>query len=74
MKVSDSIRCRLSGGVILSVRKELSVYVERRNIETDIIARRLSYRLLVTSTDCLLVWANLPQKNSPYFEEIDIYD
>ena len=49
VKVSDSIHGRLSGGVILLFRKELSEYVERINIETDnIIALRLSHRLLGT--------------------------
>ena len=75
VKVSDSIHCRLSGGVILLVKKELSEYVERINIETDnIIASRLSLRLLGTSTDCLLVGAYLPPENSPYYEETDIYN
>ena len=47
VKVSDSIHGQLSGGVILLVKKELSEYVERINIETDnIIALRLSHRLL----------------------------
>ena len=71
VKVSDSIHGRLFGGV----RKDLSEYVERINIETDnIIALRLSHRLLGTSTDCLLVGAYLPPENSPYYEETDIYN
>ena len=72
VKVSDSNAC-LSGGVVLLVRKELCEYVERIAIETDnIIALRLSHRLLVTPTDCLLVGAYLLAEKSPY-EENDIY-
>ena len=74
-KVPDSIHGRLSGGVILLVRKEPSEYVERINIETDnFFALRLSHRLLGTSTDCLLVRTYLPPENSPYNEETDIYN
>ena len=61
VKISDSIHGRLSGGVVLLVRKELCEYVERIDVETDnIIALRLSHRLLGTPTDCLLVGAYLP--------------
>ena len=75
MKVSDSIHDRLSGGVILLVRKELREHVEQINIETDnIIALWLSHRPLGTSTDCLLVRAYLPPENSLYYRETDIYN
>ena len=69
VKVSDSTHGRLSGGVILLVKKKmLSEYDEPINIEIDnIIALRLSHRLLGTSTDCLLVGACLPPENSPYY-------
>ena len=47
VKVSDSIHGRLSGGVVLLVRKELCEYVERIDVETDnIISLRLSLRLI----------------------------
>ena len=53
VKVSDSIHGRLSGGVVLLVRKELCEYVERIDVETDnIISLRLSHRLLGTQTVC----------------------
>ena len=71
MNVSDSTHGRLSGGVILLVKKELSEYVEWINIETDNI---IALRLLGTSTDFLLVGAYLPLENSPYYEETDIYN
>ena len=68
VNVSDSMHGRLSGSVVLLVTKELSEYVRRINIETNnIIALRLSHRLLGTSTDCLLVGACLPPENSPYY-------
>ena len=53
-KVSDSIHGRLSEGVVLLVRKELCEYIERIDVD-NIIALRLSHRLLGTPTDCLLV-------------------
>ena len=75
VKVSDSIHGRLSGGFGLLVRKKLCEYVERIDVETDnIIALRLSHRLLGTPTDCLLDGAYLPPEKSPYYEETDIYN
>ena len=74
-KVSDSTHGHLSEGVVLLVRKELCEYIERIDVEIDnIIALRLSHKLLGTPTDCLLVGAYLPPEKSPYYEETVIYN
>lgn len=73
--MSDNVHGRLSGGVVLLGRKELSKYVERNAIEIDNISvLKLSRTLLGTPSDYLLAGIYLPPEHSPYYEDTDIYN
>ena len=73
VKVSDSARGRLSGGVIVGVKKELCKYVERVAIEYDsMVALRISKELLGFPSDVIMLGVYIPPVDSPYYKETEI--
>jgi len=75
VKVSDSIHGRLSGGLVLFVRKQFSHLVQQLHIETDnTLVLKLKAELLGQISDCLLIGTYLPPENAKYYEETDIYN
>ena len=73
-KVSDCAN-RLSGGVVLLVRKEIAKFVKQVPIEYDnMIALSISRDLLKTDADIILLGVYIPPIDSPYYKETDIYN
>ena len=73
IKLSDSAHGRLSGGVIILVRKRLCAYVKQVYVEFDnFIVLKLSRTVMGTSKDCLLIGAYIPPENSIYYQETEI--
>ena len=64
---------RVSGGVALLVRKELSRFVDRIHTEYDnIIILKLSKQLLGTESEVVLLGSYTPPANSVYYKETEI--
>ena len=64
---------RLSGGVALLVRKELSRFVDRIHTEYDnVIIWKLSKELLGTESEVVLLGSYTPPANSVYYKETEI--
>ena len=73
LKLSDSVHGRLSGGVIVCVKKELRNYVEQVPVEYDnTVVLKLSKKLLGTDKDAIFIATYVPPVDSPYYKETDI--
>lgn len=73
LKVSDAVTGRLSGGVALLVKKEISHFVERVETEYDnCVVLKLAKELLGLESDVLLLGTYLPPANSAYYNETEI--
>ena len=73
VKLTDAVTPRLSGGVALLVRKELSRFVDRIHTEYDnIIILKLSKELLGTESEVVLLGSYTPPANSVYYKETEI--
>ncbi|KAK7487243.1 hypothetical protein BaRGS_00021471, partial [Batillaria attramentaria] len=73
VKVSDSVTGRLSGGVVLLVRKEFSPLVKHVTVEYDnIVVVKLSKDMLGSVTDIMLLGVYLPPANSVYYKDTEI--
>ena len=73
VKLTDANTARLSGGVALLVRKELSRFVDRIHTEYDnVIILKLSKELLGTESEVVLLGSYTPPANSVYYKETEI--
>ena len=76
VKLTDAVTARLSGGVVLLIRKELGKYVEQVTVEYDdnIIVIKLSKDLFGTNTPIVLLGVCLPPTSSTYYRETEIHN
>ncbi len=75
VKLTDAVTARLSGGVVLLIRKELGKYVEQVTVEYDnIIVIKLSKDLFGTNTPIVLLGVYLPPTSSSYYRETEIHN
>ena len=73
VKLTDATTARLSGGVALLVRKELSHFVDEIHTEYDnVIILKLSKELLGTESEVVLLGSYTPPVNSVYYKETEI--
>ena len=75
LKLSQDTTGRLSGGVIMLVKKELCRHVERIHLEYDnMVALKISKNLLSTKSDVILLGVYIPPANSKYYSDTNIYN
>ena len=74
VKLTDAVTARLSGGVVLLIRKELGKYVEQVTVEYDNIVIKLSKDFFGTNTPIVLLGVYLPPTSSTYYRETEIHN
>ena len=73
VKVSCSKTARMSGGVVMMVRKEYEKFVHPIPVECDnCVALRVSKILTGLETDCVVMGIYVPPAQSVYYAETDI--
>ena len=73
VRLIEAVTARLSGGLALLVKKQLSSYVERVHVEYDnMIVLKVSKDLLGTEKPVVLLAVYLPPSSSSYYHETDI--
>ena len=73
VRLTDALTARLSGGLILLVKKELSRHVTRVNFEYDnMIAVTIDKVVFGTDTPVVLLGAYLPPSSSQYYVNTEI--
>ena len=75
VKLTDAVTARLSGGVVLLIRKELGKYIEQITVEYDnIIVIKLSKDLFGTNTPVVPLAVYLPPTSSTYYRETETHN
>ena len=70
VRLTDATSARLSGGVALLVREELSPFVRQIHTEYDnVIILKLSSELLGTGSDVVLLGSYVPAANPVFHKE-----
>jgi hypothetical protein len=73
VKLSDSVTARLSGGVVILIKKQCATIVKRIHVEIDnCVAFKLPKELTGLSTNCVLIGLYLPPYQSIYYSETEI--
>ena len=73
VKLTDATTVRLSGGVALLVRKELSHFIDQIHTEYDnVIILKLSKELLGTESEVMLQGSYTSPANSVHYKETEI--
>lgn len=73
INVNDAKTARLSGGVIVMIKKSLSDFVERVHVEFDnTVAIKINGSLFKLNVPVVLIATYLPPAGSPYYDDMDI--
>ena len=73
VRLSDGVTARLSGGLSLLIKTDLSKYVQQIEVEYDnIIVVKLSGELLDCNTPVILIGVYLPPASSAYYKDTEI--
>jgi hypothetical protein len=73
VRLSEGIAARLSGGLTLLVKKELSKYIKQIHVEYDsIVVVKMSSELFTSDSPVILIGVYLPPSSSNYYRDTDI--